>query len=204
MFSGIIERTGIVKEIALHPGGVRLIVDLGESATGVKAGDSIAIDGVCLTVVNLNGSHAAFDVITETLSKTTLGKFVVGSPVNLERSLMAGARIDGHFVQGHVDDVGVVAEKVATDAEYKLWIEVPEALHVFVVPRGSIAVNGVSLTIAEVNDSRFAVALTPTTLELTNLGRLVEGDAVNLETDVVARQIVHYLQTVSSQAKAFP
>ena len=193
MFSGIIEGTAQVHSIEPQPGGMRLTVALRSLAEGVKDGDSIAIDGVCLTVATLQAGSAVFNVVTETLRKTTLGELQSGSLVNIERSIRVGDRIDGHFVQGHVEAVGEVVEKYASDVEYKLWIAVP-ALQKYFAPRGSVAVSGVSLTIAEVDNERFAVALIPTTLERTNLGQLKEGSRVNIEPDIIARQVVHVLE----------
>ncbi len=196
MFTGIVECTGEVVRIEEVPGGRRLTVDLGPVSEGLKPGDSVSVNGVCLTAVQLEGSRCTFDVITETLSKTNLGRLQVGSRVNLERSLRAGDRIDGHFVQGHVHDVGHVVDRIETDQEFKLWIRPPEHLKVYIVPLGSVAVNGVSMTVAEVRDDAFALAVIPTTLERTNLGQLQVGDPVNIETDILCRQLVHYLKSI--------
>ncbi len=196
MFTGIVERTGEVVKIEEFPGGKRLTVDLGPVSEGLQPGDSVCVNGVCLTAVTIEGTLCTFDVITETLSKTNLGRLQVGSKVNLERSLQAGDRIDGHFVQGHVHDVGKVVERIETDKEFKLWIEAPEHLSVYIVPLGSVAVNGVSMTVAEVRDNAFALAVIPTTLELTNLGELQPGDLVNIETDILCRQLVHYSKSI--------
>ncbi len=194
MFAGIVECTGAVVSIEDFPGGKRLDVDLGPAAADLKPGDSVSVNGVCLTAVTGESRPCRFDVITETLSKTNLGRLQIGSKVNLERSLRAGDRIDGHFVQGHVHDVGHVAERITSDEEFKLWIRPPEELSVYIAPLGSVAVNGVSMTVAEVRPDAFALALIPTTLERTNLGDLHVGDPVNIETDIVSRQLVHYLQ----------
>ena len=186
--------------LAVHerPGGRRLEVDLHEAAEDLAAGDSVAVDGVCLTAVDPKLPVANFDVITETLSKTTLGQLKQGSHVNLERSLKANGRLDGHMVQGHVDGVAELVEKIDTPAEHKLWFRPDGDLLSFVAPRGSVALAGVSLTAAEVRDDAFAVALIPTTLELTTLGELKVGDTVNIETDILARQVVHWLQRQQS------
>jgi riboflavin synthase len=150
--------------------------------------------------VTVDGRRCSFDVITETLSKTNLGRLQVGSKVNLERSLRAGDRIDGHFVQGHVHDVGHLVERVATDKEFKLWIQPPDHLKVYIVPLGSVAVNGVSMTVAQVRPDAFALAVIPTTLERTNLGDLQVGDPINIETDILSRQLVHYLRELDLPA----
>jgi riboflavin synthase len=146
-------------------------------------------------VASRRGSKIIFDVMTETLRKTALGKLAKGDAVNIERSLKAGQRIDGHFVQGHVEGVGSVVKKVADGKDYKLTIKPPGKLMKYIAPLGSISVNGVSLTVASLTRSTFTVALIPTTLKLTTLGALVSGDIVNIETDMVARQVVRYLET---------
>lgn len=194
MFAGIIEGTCPLIDITSHSGGKRFVVDLGDFADGVMLGVSIAVQGVCLTVSQLNGTHASFDVMNETLKKTTLGSLNAARKVNIERSLKVGDRIDGHFVQGHVFGLGTIKERIDTPQEFKLWIEGDEMMK-YVAPVGSIAVDGVSLTVADVQDGQFAVALIPTTLQLTTLGTLHAGDRVNLEPDVMARQVVHYLET---------
>jgi len=194
MFTGIVECTGTVVAIEDWPGGKRLQIDMASAGEGLKHGDSVSVNGVCLTVVTAEGNCCWFDVITETLSKTNLGQLKVGGKVNLERSLRAGGRIDGHFVQGHVHGLGYVVERIVTEKEFKLWIRPDEQLKLYIVPLGSVAVNGVSMTVAEVRPDAFAMALIPTTLERTNLGELRVGDPVNIETDLLSRQIVHYLQ----------
>ena len=196
MFSGIVECTGEVLAIEDFSGGKRLTIDLASAAEGIRPGDSVSVNGVCLTAVTIDGRRCSFDVITETLSKTNLGKLQIGSKVNLERSLRAGDRIDGHFVQGHVHDVGYVVERIETAEEFKLWIQPPDHLKVYIVPLGSVAVNGVSMTVAEVRPDAFALAVIPTTLQRTNLGELQVGDPVNIETDILCRQLVHYLQSM--------
>ncbi|MFH0982232.1 MAG: riboflavin synthase [Planctomycetota bacterium] len=193
MFTGIIETTGRVTGIAPGGGGALLRVDAGPVAADAKPGASIAVNGVCLTVRHLDGPHLSFDVIQETLRRTTLGRLQVGDRVNLERSLMMGDRLDGHFVQGHVDGQARLVRRVATGAEHMLWFEAAAELMPCVVPKGSIAVDGVSLTIAEVSGHQFSVALTPTSLDRTTLGERREGEWVNLETDILVRTIVHTL-----------
>lgn len=196
MFAGIVECTGEVLAVVPVPGGVRLTVGLGLVTEGVREGDSISVNGVCLTAAQLDGQRCTFNIITETLSKTNLGALAATHRVNLERSLRVGDRIDGHFVQGHVDGVGQVVRRLASEREFKLWIKAPTALEAYIVPRGSVAVNGVSMTVAEVHADGFAMALIPTTLERTNLGQLQVNSTVNIETDILGRQIVHYLQSL--------
>jgi len=197
MFAGIIEGARTVTGLTKQPGGIDIMIDLKNLSEGVTLGDSVSVDGVCLTVAQINGSSVSFNIMTETLTKTTLGNVTEGSGVNIERSVRAGDRIDGHFVQGHVFGLGTVNRKIDTPQEYKIWFEAGD-IGKFLAPVGSIAVNGVSLTISDVDGSRFAVALIPTTLELTNLGQLKEGDTVNLEPDIIARQIVHWLESRES------
>jgi riboflavin synthase len=194
MFSGIVECTGKVKEMKQQDGGAHLVVELGAAGEGLKDGDSVAVNGVCLTAVSPEEKSCSFNVITETLSKTNLGVLTIGSEVNIERSLRAGDRVEGHFVQGHVQATGKVTNRIDTDKEFKLWISAGE-IEKYIAPLGCIAVNGVSLTVAEVRPGSFAVALIPTTLERTNLGKLKVDEIVNLEPDILSRQIVHWLES---------
>lgn len=194
MFTGIIEHLGSVTAVRPTAGGKRLSIDAGPCAADLKPGASLAVNGVCLTVVTLDGSAASFDVIAETLRCSNLGALSVGDGVNLERSLRAGDRIDGHFVLGHVDGTAVVDRRDAGDAEFKLWLRPAAALLPYIVPKGGIALDGISLTIADVTDDRFSVALIPTTLERTTLGHRRPGDAINVESDLLARIVVHQLR----------
>lgn len=162
--------------------------------TDVKLGDSIAINGVCLTVADLSAGGIGFDVIKETLEKTNLGALKPGDSVNVERALRAGDRIDGHFVQGHVDGTGVLADQINSESEVRLTIHAPDHLAKFLAPKGSISIDGVSLTIASVNKNIFDVALIPTTLQLTTLGSREIGWRFNLEADILSKTIVNYLE----------
>lgn len=193
MFTGIVERTGGITGTTAQAGGRRLRVDIGDIANECKLGDSISISGACLTVAGKSGSAVEFDVIKETLDRTTLGRKQLGARVNIERSLRAGDRLDGHFVQGHVDGVAAVARVQRSAQEHMLWFSPAAELSPYVIPKGSIAIDGVSLTIAAVEGPLFSVALIPTTLERTTLGDLDRGDAVNIETDIIVRTIVHTL-----------
>ena len=197
MFAGIVEGTREITELKSQPDGASLGIDLNNLAEDVSVGDSVAVDGVCLTATQAAGTIIQFNVITETLRKTTLGGYKVGDNVNVERSLRAGDRIHGHFVQGHVFSTGKIVKREETAEDFKLWIEASEAMK-YVAPVGSIAINGVSLTVADVLEDMFSVALIPTTLELTNLGSLREGDIANLEPDMVARQVVQYLNSTQA------
>ncbi len=195
MFSGIIDQIGEVRACTDAPGGRGLTVAARGYWAGVEAGASIAIDGVCLTMTAKHGDDAAFDVIAETLRRTTLGELRRGARVNLQKSLAVGARIDGHFVQGHVDLVATVLDVQRTPRDSVWWFSVDEPSRPCLVPKGSVAIDGISLTIAEVRPDRFGVALIPTTLERTTLGSKVTGSRVNVETDILARAAVNYLRT---------
>lgn len=196
MFAGIIERTGQVTSVVPTSAGKRLIVDAAELAAGARLGASISVSGVCLTVARSSGSILEFDVITETLRRTTLGDLTPGHSVNLERSLCVGDRIDGHFVQGHVDGTATVVEVRNRAADWIVWFRPDEGLLPYLVPKGSVAIDGVSLTIASTDARRFSVALIPTTLERTTFGNLREENRVNIESDVIARVVIHRLEAI--------
>lgn len=197
MFTGIVETTGTV--IASQPvaGGRRLTVDAGIVADDAINGASISVNGVCLTVTQKKGTQLVFDVISETLNRSNLGKLNTGDKVNLERSLRSDSRLDGHFVQGHVDGTADVVRKIASDREWVLWLRADAASRRYIVPKGSIAIDGISLTIAEVRGDEFSVAIIPTTLERTNLGARKPGDRVNLESDVIVRTVVHTIERLA-------
>ncbi|MEX0655445.1 MAG: riboflavin synthase [Phycisphaeraceae bacterium] len=198
MFTGIVQSKVIVRRFDRNDFGGRLVVDRqGWTPAGgyePAAGDSIAINGVCLTVVEAAAEHLAFDVIAETLRCTTLGELAAGHSVNLEPALLPSQPLGGHFMQGHVDGVGTVTARRPGDDEWRLTITPPAALMDYVTPKGSITIDGVSLTIASVTDTTFDVALIPTTLELTTLSQRAVGDRVNLESDMLARSVVHVLK----------
>lgn len=200
MFSGIVDAIGQVCGAENVPGGRTLRVRAPGYWGDVATGGSIAIDGVCLTLTRLAGEEATFDVIAETLRKTTLGDLRAGDRVNLQKSLSAGDRIDGHFVQGHVDAVATVARVEQSPRESIWWFSVGREAMACLAPKGSVAVDGISLTIAAVRDGEFSVALIPTTLERTTLGAKRAGARVNIETDILARTVVHYLQSTGGTA----
>ena len=201
MFTGIVQACGIVLSCTETPAGKRLIVSLAELAELVKSspvggGDSVCVSGVCLTVVkNVNGT-LQFDVITETLNRSTLGGKGVHDRVNLELSLRGDSFVGGHFVQGHVDAVAKVVAVQADPLDWRITFELPPDVMVYMVPKGSVAVDGVSMTIAEVAGNTFTLAVIPTTLERTTFSGLKVGDSVNVETDILARTVVNYLKTV--------
>lgn len=200
MFNGIVQTKGQVLDIADQPFGRRLVVGHPRQGLGedrIREGDSICVSGVCLTAVHVDTQHFAFDVITETLSKTTLGRLSVGDPVNLETSLTAATPISGHFVQGHVEGVGTVLD-VQSGADHRLFIETPGELHHYLIPKGSVALDGVSMTIAKVGSQRFEVAAIPTTLAMTTLGDAEPGTKLNLETDVLCRTVVETVRRMAN------
>jgi riboflavin synthase len=186
MFTGIIEAVGCVREVSPAAGGVRVAIDAGAlPLAGVKIGDSIAVNGACLTVVSLNGQHLQFDVSRETLDCTA--GYAQGAAVNLEKSLRLSDRLDGHLVSGHVDGIGSVAAFDAAGDNRRLAIEVPRELARYIARKGSVAVNGVSLTVNKVEGARFEINLIPHTLCATNLHLLTTGAKINIEVDMLAR-----------------
>lgn len=192
MFTGIVEEIGEILAVELLDGGTdsRITVRGPLAASDAALGDSICVSGVCLTVTSLPGDGVfTADVMPETLRFTTLGSLEAGSRVNLERSLRADSRLGGHVVQGHVDGVGTVRSRTPGPRWDEVEIELPAGLARYVAEKGSIAVSGVSLTVTHVSDTGFGVALIPTTLEVTTLGRLGVGDRVNLEVDVIAKYL---------------
>ena len=194
MFTGIVERTVHIIGVAQGPKFTRLTLARPQDWADVADGESIAVNGVCLTVAERAAGEVGFDVIAETLRLTNLGLLEGGDEVHVERSLRAGDRISGHFVQGHVDGTARLLEQRADAEEGRLTLEAPPPLAKYIVPKGSVALDGVSLTIAAVERDRFEVALIPTTLRLTTLGRRAVGWPYNLECDILAKTIVAVLE----------
>ena len=193
MFTGLVESLATVRELRPEGPGVRLVISDAVIAGRAKIGDSIAINGCCLTVVKLNGADMAFEAGAETLSRTNLGRLKPGSAVNLEASLQLGDSLGGHLVAGHVDAVGHL-DRREDDAQWStMWFTVPNDLTRQMASKGSIAIDGVSLTLVDVTDNSFSVALIPHTLSVTTLGNLRPGDAVNLETDLLAKYVERQL-----------
>jgi riboflavin synthase len=185
VFTGIVREVGTVESFD----GSRLVVVAIETAAGSAVGDSVAVAGVCLTAVDADEQRLAFDVVPETLARTALGRLERGAGVNIEPSLRVGDRLGGHVVQGHVDTVGRV-RSVAPDGEgRRLWVDAPAEVLGYCLEKGSVAVDGVSLTVAALDDNGFEVALIPHTLDATTLGWLEPGDSVNLEPDVLAKVV---------------
>ena len=189
MFTGLIREVGRVLSREGGADGVRLTIEAPQTAGEAQLGDSIAINGVCLTVVAVAGGSFAFDAVPETLDRTSLGTLDHGSRVNLEPALRAGEALGGHYVQGHVDGVGTVRSVEPEGDGKRIWFDAAPELLRYVVDKGSIAVQGTSLTVAAVDDTGFAVALIPHTLEVTTLGELEPEDPVNLEADVLAKYV---------------
>ena len=192
MFTGIVAHKGTVVDVVDEAGVRRLTVEAGLLAD-LTVGDSIAVNGVCLTAVAVQDSRIDVEVVRETLSRSNLGAVQPGDPVNLERPMSAQGRFDGHIVQGHVDGVGTVSQVVSDGDDRRLTIRVPTGLARFVVEKGSITVDGVSLTVTGVGSAQFEVALIPHTLEVTTLGLRKEGDPVNLEVDIIAKYVERLL-----------
>jgi riboflavin synthase len=197
MFTGIIEATGKVVAIRPNQGGIRLVVDVAALKRQPEIGASVAVNGACLTVATISSKAAEFDVVAETCARSNLGRLQVQDAVNLESSLTLGDALDGHFVQGHVDGTATV-ERVDTGTEqWTVWstLDQPQLAR-YLVPKGSIALDGISLTLAEVQSERFSVAVIPTTLQRTTFGRLRSGERVNVETDILVRAVVHQLSLI--------
>jgi len=189
MFTGIVEELGEVVAVE-DVGDARRLRIRGPLVTSDAAdGDSVAVNGVCLTVTAVDDSTFSADVMRETLDRSSLGGLVAGSPVNLERPLTLAARLGGHLVQGHVDATGTVAERTPSEHWEVVRIDVPEAITRYLVEKGSVTVDGVSLTVVDVGPTWFSVSLIPTTLDRTTLGRAAVGTTVNLEVDVLAKYV---------------
>jgi riboflavin synthase len=194
MFTGLVERTGQISSVEEISGGARIGVEMGEMASKIAIGDSICTSGVCLTAISLDDKTAYFDVSPQSLKVTNLGTLEAGSVVNLERSLRVGDRLGGHFLSGHVDDIGELLE-IKTCGDFSNYVfSAPSAMLPLMVDKGSIGVDGVSLTIAKLHDSgSFEVALIPETLNTTNLGAMQVGGKVHLEADILAKHVQRLL-----------
>jgi riboflavin synthase len=194
MFTGIVESVGIVEEIESGDDLTRLVVGAEPITDGVKPGDSVAVNGGCLTATSIRDGRISFEVVRETMERTSLGDLKVGARVNLERAMRAGDRLDGHIVQGHVDGVGTIRQLIREGNDVRLQIDCDPDLADCVVEKGSIAVDGVSLTVAAQSPSGFEVALIPHTLEITTLGDRQPHDRVNLEADVLGKYVKRYVE----------
>ena len=194
MFTGLVEIVARVTSLERSAGGERLCLDLGALAADVKNGDSICVNGICLTASTINGSDVCFDVMPETLKVGTLSQLQSGATVNIERAMRADGRFGGHLVQGHVDGTGTI-EQIARDKDgHTIWIRCEPQVLAFMIAKGSVAIDGVSLTIVDVERKRFSVKLIPTTLEATTIGELKAGDRVNLEGDLIGKWVSKRLE----------
>jgi len=193
MFTGIVERMGTVAEAADAGGKRRFTIEAGSLASGLKVGDSVAVNGVCLTAVGVAEEQFTVEAVDETLARSNLGGLRAGSAVNLERPMRADGRFDGHLVQGHVDGVGTVRSINPEGASFRVWLDVPAGLRRYLAEKGSVAVDGVSLTVSAVDAVGCEVVLIPHTLEVTLFGARRPGDRVNLEVDVVAKYVERLL-----------
>ena len=196
MFTGLVETLGTVHAIHADGRGRHLEIAEARLAPELTLGESVAVNGVCLTVVDKTHDTFRFEVGPETLSLTNLGRLEPGSRVNLERSLKAGDRLGGHIVQGHVDGIGLLTNRLREGAWETIWFSCPAELTRQMVRKGSVAVDGISLTLVDVTDTGFSIALIPHTLDVTTLGFKQVGDSVNLETDLFAKYVAKYMEAL--------
>ena len=193
MFTGIIEGVGKVEKISTNTknrSAIQMTVNLGKRARGLKIGQSVAINGVCLTATKLSKSNCIFEVIEETTKKTNLGNLKVGGVINIERSLKANQRLEGHFVLGHVDGVATIEKILKKPQEVQVWFKVPKKLSKYMVKKGSITLDGISLTLVDVKNTLALVSLIPHTIDVTNFHIKKVGDKINIETDILGKYIL--------------
>ena len=198
MFTGIVEELGRVRTVAPNAGGVRIEIDAVVVLADARIGDSVAVNGCCLTVVELDPTGWAADAVTETLARTSLGTFAAGDPVNLERPVRVGDRLGGHIVAGHVDGVGALRVRdPLPDGSTRMRFVVPESLMRYIVEKGSVTIDGISLTVAALDDATHTVdvAVIPHTLAVTTLGPKRLGDPINVEVDILAKHVERLLAT---------
>jgi riboflavin synthase len=193
MFTGIVEEMGKVKALRRDAGAARLVISASTVLGDTVLGDSICVNGVCLTVVDKTKTGFSADVAVETLKVTNLGELKIGAKVNLERALQLSARIGGHLVSGHVDGVGRIREKREEGNGWRIFIDAPETVLRYVIKKGSITVDGISLTVADVDKAGFSIAMIPHTAKLTTLGFKKPGDSVNLESDIIGKYVERLL-----------
>ncbi|MDC0451585.1 riboflavin synthase [Nitrosopumilus sp.] len=193
MFTGIVEGIGTVNKISKitkNRSAIEMTIDLGKQVKGLKIGQSVALNGVCLTATKISKSKCIFEMIEETTKKTDLGNLKVGGVVNIERSLKAGDRLEGHFVLGHVDGVAIIKKILKKPKEVQVYFDVPKNLAKYVVRKGSIAIDGISLTVVDIKKTLAYVSLIPHTIEITNFHTKKIGDKVNIETDILGKYIL--------------
>jgi riboflavin synthase len=198
MFTGIIGGTGTIKSVSgskrTSNSDSRIRLELGRVGRGLKIGDSVNVNGTCLTVVVLNKTAAEFEIVKETMDRTTFGSLKNGDSVNLERSLKLSDRFEGHIVLGHVDGIGEISDVVKFPAEIKMWIKVKgKGMMKYLVPKGSVTVDGISLTVVDVGKNKFSAALVPHTVLKTTIGTKVRGDTVNLEFDILSKYLANFI-----------
>ena len=198
MFTGIIEGTGIIKSIVKikdtdRSADSRIEIDLGKLSKGLQVGDSVNVNGTCLTTTRIMKNKVYFEVVKETMKRTSLGMLEIGDHVNLERSLRISDRIEGHIVLGHIDGVGEIEDIVKKPSETKIWISVNKEIAKFLVSKGSVALDGISFTIVDVWKNKFSIALVPHTLAVTTFKNKLKGDKVNIEVDILSKYIAKFL-----------
>jgi len=194
MFTGLIEEVGAVGWIRPTDGGSQLGIVAPKTATKLSEGDSVAVNGCCLTAITVAGDTLAFDLLQETLTRTNLRSLQPGSPVNLERALAANGRLGGHFVQGHVDTTARALGYSPRGTDYRLEVELPAKFARYIIPKGSVALNGISLTVAELLPASFVVWIIPHTRQKTNLADLQANDLLNIEFDLIAKYVERLTQ----------
>ena len=193
MFTGIIEGLGNIVSFdkkTKNRSAAKMKINIGKAAKGLKIGDSVAINGVCLTAVSISKGITEFEMVGETIKKTNLGSLERGDKVNIERSLKVGERLEGHFVLGHVDGIGIISKIEKQSNQIQIWIKLPKELSKHVIKKGSITVDGISLTVVDVLKSQFSVSIIPHTMQITNLSYKKVGDKVNIETDILGKYIL--------------
>jgi len=193
MFTGIVEEMGSVKALRREAGAARLAIAASTVLGNTAIGDSISVNGVCLTVVEMGADAFTADVAVETLSVTNLGELKAGARVNLERALQLSARIGAHLVSGHVDAVGRIRSRREEGSGWRIFFDAPDSVLRYVIKKGSIAIDGISLTVADVDRTGFSIAMIPHTAKLTTLGFKTAGDGVNLETDIIGKYVERLL-----------
>ncbi len=203
MFTGLIVEMGVITSFTGRGGGALLSLKADAVSSSAETGDSISVNGVCLTVVKKKDRELFFDVSDETLKSTNLGHLKKGDPVNLEPSLRPDSRIGGHFVTGHVDTVGRIRSRVNTGDMVKIEIESTSKILNFLVEKGSVAVDGISLTVVDILKDRFTLVIIPHTLKLTTLGTKEAGDTVNIEVDILGKYVAKFLQRTDDEDKRF-
>lgn len=194
MFTGIIEQVGIVASIIRTQQSAKLVIAGGKYFDDLKIGDSVSVNGVCLTVTNVRRGFAEFDISPETLKKSTLHELKISDKVNLEKALPVSGRLGGHLVTGHVDGIGEVKNKVIQGESFELYVSIPSELLVYLVPKGAVAVDGVSLTVADFRDGLLRVSVIPHTAKTSTLGLRKIGDRVNIEVDLISKYIEKHLR----------